>query len=569
MAAVSPLTPPTSPTPSIITFTHKLLQNEKETNSELSHNFGISTIKVGTTSLLDNKYHFVITFDRSGSMSRVMGEVKHTIKNMLNYLCDIECDIFVTIMFFDHELIILKKNMQINEESKKDLIEQLETLDARGTTNFELPFQKITELYMEDIQNIHIFMTDGHPNVGETRTTQLFTLLDTRYEHNFMGFGVGHNENLLYTLTEKTNGNYYFIDSIENAGMIYGEVLNKILYRRFENITYSSLEENPSTKESPSTEESPIEFYNYKTNEWSNTYSVGSAGSEDTFTTHFRFPWDISYESLPLSFTITYNDLTSSTNTPIIHTSNITEQEYHPNVEIPADMRHVDVEKYYYRQLVLEKMFVVNKTNRQITQSSMSLLQPSNAVSTRVHSDEIETLFNKVKTFMEEKDLTEDLFMKQLLDDLSILFRSQRNPTMSAYGLARQISQGAQRAYNVVNMGPVPTYAPANMQVPVGGGGPTIYQGSYQSNVFPTTPPSLSRCWGGTGVGRSNRTRGLSRHNTGAGAGATSTLDPTSSECDPSTTPQPPILQHALSQVATSVYTSPHQTTIMRGVSGQ
>ena len=557
-ASSSPSSPSSSS--SVITFTHKLLQNEKETATELSHNFGISTIKVGTTELLNKKYHIVITFDRSGSMSYVMGEVKHTIKNMLNYLCEVECDICITIMFFDNELNILEKNIHLTDETKNEMMVQIEKLDSRGMTNFEKPFQKITELYMDDMQNIHIFMTDGNPNEGKTTTDQLYDILDKRYEHNFMGFGVGHNEQMLYALTEKTNGNYYFIDSIENAGMIYGEVLNKILYRRFENITYSTDEKNA------------IEFYNYKTNEWSNTYVVGSAGSEDTFTTHFRFLWDIPYESLPLTFNVTYNDLISSTTTPIIHTSNITEQEYHPNVEIPADMRNVDVEKYYYRQLVLEKMFVVNKTNNQTTSQSMSLLQTNSTTPTTNHSDKIETLFNKIKTFMEVKELTEDLFMKQLLDDLSILFRSQRNPTMSAYGLARHIGQGAQRAYNVVNMAPQNIQNQMNIS-------PSVYQTQNQ-NCFPSMPlQSMNSidpqqymqtnqvAWGG---GSSRRSRGLMQQTslnfTENELNDDATLDPTSySDAKPTSQ----ILQHTLSQEATSVYTSPHRTKIMKKVSGR
>jgi len=553
-SSLSSPTSPTSPITPPITFSLKLLQNEKETDSELSHNFGISTIKVGTTELLNKKYHIVITFDRSGSMSSVMKEVKHTIKNMLNYLCEIECDIYVTIMFFDHELIILKKNTYLSENTKKEIIFQVEKLDSRGMTNFENPFQKIRELYMNDAENIHIFMTDGNPNKGQTSIDQLYDILDKRYEHNFMGFGIDHNEQMLYSLTEKTNGNYYFIDSIENAGMIYGEVLNKILYRKFENITYL-------------TEENIIEFYNYKTNKWTNTYVLGSAGSEDIFTTHFRFPWNISYESLPLTFNITYKDLTSLISMPFIHTHKINDTEYNPIIEIPAEMRNLDVEKYYYRQLVLEKMFAVNKTNRQTQNHSMFIFQ-SNNTDTHTNNnylDEIETLFSKIKKFMEDKDLTEDLFMKQLLDDLSILFRSRRNPTMAVYGLARYISQGTQRAYNVVNM------TPENIQNQINS------YSIYQNDPQLMSPQSINSIYSQSyicsaqvaGDISSTRTFNITQH---------IGLDGSNNEMDESylepavlnnVAPTPSILQHTLSQESTSVYTSPHRTNIMKKVSGK
>ena len=159
--------------------TTNILQRAKEEDTTLSHNFGVIHLTMPKTELVDKPYHIVLTLDRSGSMMDTFDEVKHTLKNMLEYLCTIDCDkIYVSILFFDHDIIELVTKEKLTPESTEHILEMTSSVEPRGATNIGKAFQKIKELYMEDASNIHIFMTDGAPTDGEGNSTKLTDMLD-------------------------------------------------------------------------------------------------------------------------------------------------------------------------------------------------------------------------------------------------------------------------------------------------------------------------------------------------------------------------------------------------------
>ena len=53
----------------------------------------------------------------------------------------------------------------------------------------------------------------------------------------FVGFGPDHAVDLLTSLSNSSNGDYNFVNSAENAGMLYGELLHGILYNVAKDIT--------------------------------------------------------------------------------------------------------------------------------------------------------------------------------------------------------------------------------------------------------------------------------------------------------------------------------------------
>jgi hypothetical protein len=53
----------------------------------------------------------------------------------------------------------------------------------------------------------------------------------------FVGFGLDHNAYLLKILSSSNKNKYYFIDALEKAGLVYGEILHSIIYKIFENIS--------------------------------------------------------------------------------------------------------------------------------------------------------------------------------------------------------------------------------------------------------------------------------------------------------------------------------------------
>ena len=47
----------------------------------------------------------------------------------------------------------------------------------------------------------------------------------------FVGFGIDHDTVLFNKLGNLTNSGYYFIDKLENAGLVYGEILHGVFYK--------------------------------------------------------------------------------------------------------------------------------------------------------------------------------------------------------------------------------------------------------------------------------------------------------------------------------------------------
>lgn len=106
-------------------------------------------------------------------------------------------------------------------------IEQaLDRLSAGGSTNggagIELAYKLAEQAYIEDGINRVILATDGDFNVGTVNREQLIDLVERKRETGIsftaLGFGSGnYNEHLMEQLANKGNGNYGYIDSLQEA----------------------------------------------------------------------------------------------------------------------------------------------------------------------------------------------------------------------------------------------------------------------------------------------------------------------------------------------------------------
>lgn len=490
--------------------TTQLLQTKHELSSDLPHNFGIMNFTAPTTTLTQEKLHLVFTIDRSGSMLESIDNLKHCVRNMFNYLherASASNNMFLSVILFDNRIEYLLKHHQLtNSPQNKEFVDsQIEKITARGMTNIEAAFQAVESLYKSNMKNIHIFMTDGNPTCGASTNAALFKHLSPNFEHNLIGFGCDHNEQLLNNLTIKSNGNYYFIDNIENAGMVYGEVLDKVLYRVYEDVVISS--EN-------------MEFYKPLTNEWSNVRIISYIGSDETQTVHFRFNW----QNENMQIHITAEKAPEYLANPV-HETHELNIEYDACTSTTKDTQSIDVAKYLLRQKTLELMYeathpnstpnthhdsptlssvtsTTSPTTSPTTSATTSPTSPTTspsqiaspqfshllsrpttpilsvpalsrsytpspvmhtpprpqhylmnyqveAIKNQAFKTKLTMLFDKIKAFMAANDLNEDPMLMQLLDDIQVQYKVIENPRLTAYGLARHTSQSAQRAYNV------------------------------------------------------------------------------------------------------------------------
>lgn len=106
-------------------------------------------------------------------------------------------------------------------------IEQaLDRLSAGGSTNggagIELAYKLAEQAFIKDGINRVVLATDGDFNVGTVNREQLIDLVERKRESGIsfttLGFGSGnYNEHLMEQLANKGNGNYGYIDSLQEA----------------------------------------------------------------------------------------------------------------------------------------------------------------------------------------------------------------------------------------------------------------------------------------------------------------------------------------------------------------
>jgi Ca-activated chloride channel family protein len=102
----------------------------------------------------------------------------------------------------------------------------LVALDAGGSTNgaegIELAYQIAQQSFVKGGINRVILCTDGDFNVGTTSEGDLTRLIEDKREHGVfltvLGFGMGNvKDSTMEKLADRGNGNYAYIDSIEEA----------------------------------------------------------------------------------------------------------------------------------------------------------------------------------------------------------------------------------------------------------------------------------------------------------------------------------------------------------------
>ncbi|MFP9119173.1 YfbK domain-containing protein [Flavobacterium sp. RNTU_13] len=111
-------------------------------------------------------------------------------------------------------------------DEKETIISALNKLNAGGSTaggeGIELAYKIAQENFVKGGNNRVILATDGDFNVGRTSNTDMQTLIEEKRKSGVfltcMGYGMGnYKESKLETLSDKGNGNYAYIDNMQEA----------------------------------------------------------------------------------------------------------------------------------------------------------------------------------------------------------------------------------------------------------------------------------------------------------------------------------------------------------------
>lgn len=123
---------------------------------------------------------------------------------------------------------------------KAQIIDALDKLQAGGSTaggqGIELAYKLAQENFIKGGNNRVVLATDGDFNVGVSSTEGLETLIEEKRKTGIfltcLGYGMGnYKDNKMETLADKGNGNYAYIDNIQEA--------NKFLGREFAGSIYT------------------------------------------------------------------------------------------------------------------------------------------------------------------------------------------------------------------------------------------------------------------------------------------------------------------------------------------
>ncbi|MCB6088493.1 vWA domain-containing protein [Flavobacterium psychrophilum] len=115
---------------------------------------------------------------------------------------------------------------------KQTIINALEKLNAGGSTaggaGIELAYKTAQENFIKDGNNRVILATDGDFNVGSTSDSAMQALIEDKRESGVfltcLGYGMGnYKDSKMEILADKGNGNYAYIDNIQEANRFLGK----------------------------------------------------------------------------------------------------------------------------------------------------------------------------------------------------------------------------------------------------------------------------------------------------------------------------------------------------------
>jgi hypothetical protein len=431
--------------------------------------FGILNMKAKSVAVTTKSQDFVFSIDNSGSMSDLcsdgrtkMRHILHTLTNMIHFFNDNHLiNVNITIFTFEETVCKIIERTCVTTENIRDIISMIDTIRPMSSTNIEAALisskEYITELktLYPNTEISHIFMTDGDATSGSTDHIVLRQHVDRSVNNAFIGFGIEHDATLLNLLGGNTNCSYHFIDKLETAGFVYGEILHEILYKSLKNV---ELEIKNGL------------IYNYKSNLWTNKLAIGDVIGESNKTYHV-----ISDNPSCCIITISgtnFNDCKEDIQT-----------DYTTIVFFDEDMNeNCDLTKYIFRQRTLQLLFEINEfetetlnkkscdpnTNSLLTRGpargpARGLERGFNSglsINTLINNQEINQkesnlksklreFIAEIKNYILENHLTNDKFLKNLCDDIYISYSTLGSKYGKMYTCARQTSQGTQRCYNV------------------------------------------------------------------------------------------------------------------------
>ena len=414
------------------------------------YKFGILDIKIRSEIPITRKHiHMVFTIDASGSMSdkcsdgrTKMDHIHHTLENMLRIFHENkECNISVHIQSFDTIVkTIITDVPDIRESDIEFLIQLSQQIRPNDSTNIELALEKATieisnyHAINPEHEIVHIFLTDGDITYGSNDYDLLLELVPKNCTNIFIGYGIDHDSQLLSHLSKQKGNEYRFIDALEKAGLVYGEVIHGLLYKAIEDVTLTAISG---------------ELYDYQANTWVTSLEIGNLLNEQEKTFHIRSKNTEDCHVSMFGKTIVQ--------TRQFQTINVYEVQGYI-APILFDTSN-DLDIYIFRQKTQELLYKARKNSEKFKRNLLfSHMIPFEEIVPEYNFEELDeqnknikqelSEFHKVMiNYMKEKKVENNPMLKMLCDDIYIAYKTTGTRLGTMYACARQTSNGRQQTY--------------------------------------------------------------------------------------------------------------------------
>ena len=173
-----------------------------------------------------------LVIDRSGSMAG--GALHHALKAAESVVDQLESNDILSVVVYDDEVDTVVPPQPVTD--KPELKKSIRKVTAGGITNLSGGWLKGCEYVKAqlDPQKINrvLLLTDGHANMGIVDPKVLTATSGKKAEEGIttttLGFGQGFNEDLLIGMARAANGNFYFIQSIDEATEVFSIELDSL-----------------------------------------------------------------------------------------------------------------------------------------------------------------------------------------------------------------------------------------------------------------------------------------------------------------------------------------------------
>lgn len=180
--------------------------------------------------------NLVFLLDVSGSMNEPnkLPLVKSALKMLIEQLT--ARDRIAIVVYAGSSGLVLPST---TGDRKGEILAALDRLEAGGSTNggagIQLAYQIAQQNFIQGGSNRVILATDGDFNVGTTSEGDLVRLIEEKRQGgvflSVLGFGTGNvKDSTMEKLADKGNGNYAYIDTLNEARKVLGQQIGGTLY---------------------------------------------------------------------------------------------------------------------------------------------------------------------------------------------------------------------------------------------------------------------------------------------------------------------------------------------------